>query len=224
MQWVLLGDPSLKLGGYPPVAEVEISMKGIPGFQPGDTIELEASSQGGSVYEWSLDKDGDGVFDAFLTGQTIEEEWDTPGIYWVKAEANNGTTGLTVVEIENQYPSKPSIIGETSISSGQTYSFEISSSDPDGDELYYLVEWGDGDYTIIEPGDSTTVSHKFSKSGKIKVKAIDSGGLWAENILSVSSSPKNKHTDMPLLEVLNNLLERFSNFFHILWEFFGIVN
>jgi len=221
-QWVLLGDPSLKIGGYPPQQTITITAKGKPGFNPGDTIELKAS--GGTSYDWSLDMDGDGVFDTFLTGQTIQEEWNSPGVYWVKV-ASGGVSGLTVVEIENQGPNKPSIDGPTNLEVGQTCTYNIGSSDPDGDDLYYFIEWGDGKYTIVEPGQSTTVTHKFTKSSKITVKAIDSEGLWNEASLSVTV-PKTKQgpNSMPFVQLLNKLLERFPNLFPILRQIIEMVN
>ena len=77
MQWVLLGDPSLKLGGYPPIQNLRINIESSTGYKPGDTIRLEAMD--GSNIEWSIDKNGDGEFDTFTTGQTIQEVWDLPG-------------------------------------------------------------------------------------------------------------------------------------------------
>jgi hypothetical protein len=226
LQWVLLGDPSLKMGGYPQQAELEIKLDGNKGFNPGDTIELEASSQRNSKYDWSIDKDGDGEFDTFLKGKKVEEQWDSPGVYWVKAETDNGASGLTVVEIKNTIPNKPKISGPTNIQSGKTSTFTISGTDPDQDELYYLVEWGDEDYTIITPEDSKTITHKYTKTGEnqITVKSIDEKGLWNEATLTVSvPKTKDKTINTFLVDILNNLLERFPNLTPVLKEIIELV-
>ena len=224
-QWVLLGDPSLKMGGYPPQQQVEIGVRGIPGYMPGDTIKLDAEGAGSS-YDWSIDKDGDGTFDTFTTGQTIQEQWDSPGVYWVKAESSSGVTGLTVVEIENEEPNTPIIDGPTELESGQTYTYTISGSDPNGDELYYLVDWGDGKTDVITPGSSNTISHRFTKTGpsKITVNAIDSYGQYTEGSLSISV-PKGSQRpiERPFMQLINNLLERFPNLFPLLRQIFEMV-
>jgi len=229
-QWVLLGDPSLKLGGYPPQQALNIAVDGYHGCKPGDTIELEAypsNGGGSSSYEWSIDKDGDGIFDTYATGKTIEEIWDSPGVYWVKATGDNEITGLTVVEIENEAPNKPSINGPSSVETGKTGTYSFTGSDPNDDELYYLVEWGDGTYDVITPDDSTTVRHKWTNFGtnKVTVKAIDSYGQWSEETLSVSVA-KDKHGShsMPLLQFINNMLEKYPNLFPLLRQIIGLVN
>jgi len=226
LQWVLLGDPSLKMGGYPQQATVEIKVKGTQGFNPGNPIELEATSQSASTYDWSIDKDGDGEFDTFVTGSKVEEEWNSPGVYWVKAETNSGKSGLTVVEIENTIPNKPKISGPTNVESGKSVSYTLSGTDPDQDDLYYLVEWGDGRYTVVTPEDSTTVSHKYSKTGlnKITVKAIDSEGLWNEETLSVTVPKTKDKTNNPfLIDIINNLIERFPNIFSMLKQIVELI-
>ena len=222
LQWVLLGDPSLKMGGYPPQEQVQISVQGINGFDPGEPIELEATSPGGTTYDWSIDTDGDGEFDTFTTGKKIERQWEEPGVFWVKAESNNGYSGITVVDIETQLPSKPIINGPDELETGKTYTYTITEQDSD-EEIYYFIEWGDGKYTIVEPEDSKTVSHRFTKSGvsDITIKAINEDGLWNENTLSVSV-PKQKTYQRPLFSLIQKILEKFPNLFPLLRQLAGL--
>jgi len=85
-----------------------------------------------------------------------------------------------VVEIfENDPPSKPTINGPTKGETGKEYDYKIISTDPDGDDVYYYLDWGDGDITEwVGPylsGEEVTVSHIWNEKGNyiIKVKSKD---------------------------------------------------
>jgi hypothetical protein len=61
---------------------------------------------------------------------------------------------------------------------GQSYSYSTSATDPDGNQVQYMFDWGDGSTSVIGPFDSdisVTASHSWSKSGtyQVKAKAID---------------------------------------------------
>jgi rhodanese-related sulfurtransferase len=71
----------------------------------------------------------------------------------------------------NQIPSVPVIDGPAKGKPGTTLSYTIQSVDPDGDELYYCINWSDGtDEICIGPylsGEVVEVSHSW------RVKALD---------------------------------------------------
>lgn len=76
-------------------------------------------------------------------------------------------------------PDVPTITGPISGIAGTEYEYNITTTAPCGDDVYYYVEWGDhqteewiGPY---ESGKEITVKHTWSKSGsyEIKVKARD---------------------------------------------------
>ena len=51
---------------------------------------------------------------------------------------------------------------------GQSYSYSTSATDPDGNQVQYMFDWGDGSTSVIGPFDSdisVTASHSWSKSG-----------------------------------------------------------
>ncbi len=225
--WILYGDPSLKMGGYPPQGDLRISNDDGNSY-PGDSIQLEASAyEKPNKYVWDLDNDGE-YDDA--TGEEVTKQWTDPGVYWVSVKAiydDKEATALTIVDILNKQPNKASIDGPTDLNIGQTYTYTVEGTDPDGDELYYLVEWGDDTYNIITPDDQNTVTHKWSKTGSfnIKVLAIDSYAEWAEEALTITIS-KDKHGlhSMPLLQFINNMLEKFPNLLPLLRQIIGLVN
>jgi hypothetical protein len=90
---------------------------------------------------------------------------------------------------ENQSPTTPFLDGPMGGKVGKNYTYRFVSIDPDNDQLYYLIDWGDqtnsswlGPYIS---GEEVLVSHKWSKRGTyiIKAKAKDTFGSesdWGE--------------------------------------------
>jgi len=109
-------------------------------------------------------------------------------------------------------PAKPS--GTTSGKKGEEYTYSTSTTDPDGDQVWYKWDWGDEISGWDEPydsGDTVTVSHIWHEKGSyvIKVKAKDEHGKESEwsDPLEVAM-PKNKAIN-PLLLFLERLMEQF---------------
>jgi hypothetical protein len=50
---------------------------------------------------------------------------------------------LPLVENTGQAPNKPIIIGPTIGTIGKIYTYKISAIDPQGDDVYYKISWGD---------------------------------------------------------------------------------
>jgi len=120
--------------------------------------------------------------------------------------------------INNTRPSTPTIDGTTSGNIKQNYDYTIVSNDPDGNNVSYYVNWGDGiNSGWIGPypsDDEQTVSHIWSKKGTytIQVKAKDNYSAESEwGTLSVTMPYKQPH-----FPFLNWLLDRFPNAFPIL--------
>ena len=125
-------------------------------------------------------------------------------------------TGVDIGAFEYAYgnnppniPSTPS--GPSSGNTGVLYTYSTSTTDPDGDQVYYLWDWGDGTYSgWTGPYDScatASAKQKWSKKDtyQIKVKAKDTSGaesVWSDS-LSVTM-PKNK-----MYHHINILFERF---------------
>ena len=79
----------------------------------------------------------------------------------------------------NNPPSKPTIDGPSSGTTGTEYEYQICSTDPDGDDITYCMDWGDGAGEVcIGPfpsGTFVTEKHTWSSDDTytIKVKARD---------------------------------------------------
>ncbi len=113
--------------------------------------------------------------------------------YWqIIAEDNYGATKSGPVwsftTIVNEPPNTPMIYGKTNGKAGVSYVYSASSTDPDGDQVYYWFDWGDGtNSSWVGPYDSgatASESHIWSEQGTyiIKVKAKDTNdeeSTWA---------------------------------------------
>lgn len=124
-----------------------------------------------------------------------------------------GDPSLSIAE-DSQAPLKPEVPeGPSSGSAGETYSYSSSTTDPEGDDIYYLFDWGDGtDSGWLGPYDSgrlCAAEYTWSSSGsyEIKVKSQDFHGVVSEwsDPLTVSM-PKGKLTPMIFFE---RLLQQF---------------
>ena len=106
------------------------------------------------------------------------------------------------------------------------YTYTASTTDPDGDDLYYLFDWGDGKFSgWIGPknsGQTVSANHEWAEQGdyQIRVKARDNHGVQSEwsDPLPISM-PKNKQLiDLPFFDIL----EKFPRLFPILRNILGM--
>jgi len=150
-------------------------------------------------------------------GNTKINIWSVPGTYQVKVQAkdipgaiSSWSDPLTVVisSGENQPPSIPIITGPTSGMIKTSYNYTLNSTDPDGDDITYLIDWGDGDTDIAsgESNEEVTLKHTWSSQGNyiIKAKAKDVQGAESDWATLEVSMPKNKVINRPFLRFLEN--------------------
>ena len=116
---------------------------------------------------------------------------------------------------ENQPPNSPTIIGSDKGNVDEEIQFNISSMDPDGDDVYYYVDWGDNQIDEwIGPYSSdhqVKLSHIWSEKGDylIKVKSKDIFYEESEYTTFPISIPKSK-TNVDFLKLcLQKILTHF---------------
>jgi hypothetical protein len=95
---------------------------------------------------------------------------------------------------------------------------DINSIDPEGNPLYYFIDWGDGktlESDFYESGETITFSHIWYDKGTylIKAKAIDIHGAESEWSSIELEVPRNI---IPIPIKFLRLFERFPNVFPIL--------
>lgn len=88
---------------------------------------------------------------------------------------------------KNQPPQTPTLTTPSSGYTGDTLSFTVLSSDPDGDAVYYRFDWGEGDTAVVwkgphESGLQAEITHVYIDAGafSVRVKARDTNDNESE--------------------------------------------
>lgn len=178
------------------------------------TYSTSATDPNDDTIRYGWDWNGDGLIDEYSgyvdsgTTDTRSHTWTAPGTYHVKvlAEDEHGgqsefSIATTIEIVSNQEPEKPTITGPSSGRVGKSYIYTGSGIDPDGDQIYYLFDWGDGTTTgwtgPYNSGQTASESHKWTAQGtySVKVKTKDSNdveSIWSDTL--PVSMPKYKIT------------------------------
>jgi len=126
----------------------------------------------------------------------------------------------------NEPPNKPIIYGPSNGRAGVEYEYTFSTIDPNGDDVFYNIEWGDGEYEDwfgpFASGEEVVVSHTWDEQDTytIRARAKNTDNLWSPWGELEVSMPVNQHSySFPLLQ---RLLERFPNMFPILRNLFDL--
>lgn len=120
---------------------------------------------------------------------------------------------------DNVAPEKPTkLSGPIKCRVNKEYTFFSSTTDVNGDRMFYVFDWGDGTFNFTdwyESGQTASMSHSWSKKGSynLRIKAIDDYGAespWSDPL--PISMPRDRMSNSLLLR----LLEHFPNAFPIL--------
>lgn len=145
------------------------------------------------------------------TSNQSSHKWEGLGSFAVKAKAKD-TYGvqsgwsepLIVIVSDNSPPGAPTIAGKTSGKVGVTYQYEVSSTDPNDNDVYFFIFWGDGtDTGWIGPYNSSevaTISHKWDEKGTYTISAR------AKDVGEYQSSWSQLKIKMPRTKIASNSL------------------
>jgi len=128
-------------------------------------------------------------------------------------------------ELDLDAPEAPSIDGETNGEAGVEYEYTFSTIDPNDDDVYYYIEWGDGEFDDwIGPyssGQEITVSHTWDEQDTytIRARAKDTDNLWGPWGELEVTMPVNQQYQYPMFHWF---FERFPNAFPILRQLLGL--
>jgi hypothetical protein len=131
------------------------------------------------------------------------EEWHAFG---------DPTLAVAKESLKPETPDAPD--GPASGSINTEYTYTASTTDPDGDKIYYLFDWGDGEFSgwlgPYNSGQECTGSYTWTSRGdyQIRVKAKDDHGVQSEWSESIPISMP--HSKFLLLNGLYDFIE--SNF------------
>jgi hypothetical protein len=115
--------------------------------------------------------DGEG-YDRF--GSSVSVSGDTALIGAFEDDYAKGSAYVFTKESENQPPTAPTITGPVTGKVGQLYNYTFNSADPDGDDIYYYVDWGDTSSGWIGPfasGVDATINHTWTKTDLYSIVA-----------------------------------------------------
>jgi C1A family cysteine protease len=207
-------------GPYQGAVNQEIIFNGSTSLDHEGTIES---------YVWNL---GDGTI---TTGATVIHTYTQQGIYRVtltvtdNASNTDNQTTWAYIDKENHPPQIPTLTGRQNGTNGTAYSYTFSATDPDGDDVYYYLNWGD-DYWFggavgwigpYKSGEKITLEKTWAKKGNytVRVKAKDRYAAKSNwETLSVKMPCLYK---IPLIHFWGRLFERFPQAFPILRHLLG---
>jgi len=113
------------------------------------------------------------------------------------------------------FPYAPTVTGPTNGKPGVEYNYTFVATDPNNDDLYYRVDWGDGiDTDWFGPyhsGEEIVVSHTWSERGEyaLKARAKDTDDLFSPWGILTVTMPRNRAINSPLLQILEQLPNAF---------------
>jgi len=130
----------------------------------------------------------------------------------------DGSSWNVFYEKPEDRPLKPIISGPETGFAGNKYYFDFCSNDPNNDQLFYYVDWCDGNNTgwlgPYKSDEKITISHIWNQNGTYIIKAkskdiYDYESDW--NTFNVAM-PKNKD----IINILKTLQNNYKNIFLIL--------
>lgn len=171
---------------YAPTADPDGPYTGIiniPVQFDGSGSHVNFGEEAGTIieYDWGF-YDGDTLHNL---GPTPTHTYTTAGTYTVTLRVLDSENGIGIdkttvtIQATNTPPTTPTITGPTTGNVNTDYSYTVTATDPDNNNIRYVIDWGDGTTkttsTFGASGTSYTTSHQWTTSGvyTIKVNAED---------------------------------------------------
>ena len=217
---VILGDPTLSpttkgITNRPNRPNPPVGPNQLTGGKQYDYIATTIDSDGDQIWYW-FDW-GDGTNSGWVgpcdSGEscTASHIWMSKSTYVkVKAKDSYGAESIwsdpISITVTSNPPSNPIISGYTNGKAGNPYTYDFTSTDPDGDDVSYFIKWGDGSiksWTAFQTsGSSYSETHTWTAKGAytIEAKAKDICGTESGWTTLEVSMPKNKqHTPLGII-------------------------
>ncbi|HIG99615.1 MAG TPA: hypothetical protein HA258_03435, partial [Thermoplasmata archaeon] len=165
-----------------------------------------------------------GPYDSGQEG-SAQKSWSATGTYAIRAKAKdiNGaqsswSTSIMMTIMTDRPPATPTITGPAEGEPGNLYLYTVTTTDPDGDMVFYYVDWGDGQTSEwvgpYNSGATASVTHEWAEEGAytVQAKAKDTYGVergWATlDVTMPVSVQKHQATQLQtFLQHITQLLE-----------------
>jgi plastocyanin len=144
------------------------------------------------TFDWGDNSTSETVFVNSGINANASHSWSIPGIYKIKTivtdiyGATSSWSSSKNITISNQPPN--------------TYNYSTSTTDPDGDQVNYIIDWGDGatsETGFLNSGTNASISHSWRSPGtyNIRAKATDIYGATSQwsgyKNVTIFSNPPN---------------------------------
>lgn len=134
----------------------------------GDNLFYYIDWDDGTFIDW---------FGPFESGEIAlaSHVWDSEDVYNIKAKAKDiydeesDWSDFFIVRIGNYPPNEPEIDGPKHGKVGISYNYSFTATDPDGDDIWYHICWGDKEIIYIygpyPSGEKLTLSYNWTDKG-----------------------------------------------------------
>ena len=174
--------------------------------------------EGWTVFNPSQTNIANGINSGYFT---LPKDNQTYRVFWVDTGSSLGGSAyedIITPESNNTTPDTPTIDGSVNGQAGTEYTFTFVSIDPDGDDVSYCIDWGDGTPEVcigpFSSGEEQSDSHTWTNrdSYTIRIKARDINGAESGYGTLEVSMPLNR----AFSRSLNKIFDIFPNAFPIL--------
>jgi hypothetical protein len=186
---------------------------------PGNTYYIVSSTENvtDNWYSWGLS-----LTDTYLDGTIYYTIND--GVNW--SEEPDGDMTFKTYGRDNLPPNEPLITGETDGKVGIEYTYNFSTDDLDGDNVYYWIEWGDNSSAVewtgpYASGMVVTVKHTFTAKGTYTIEAKAKDTVGAESPWGHLEVTMPKSSAFLFNFFLQQIFERYPRIFPILRHLLG---
>jgi parallel beta-helix repeat protein len=133
-------------------------------FNASDSIDFNGYI---ALYKW--DWDNDGIFDEYHSTPTANHTFEEIGYHlvtlFIKDNESEIDTITKKVRVGNQPPNKPIITGPDTGKPDNSYNFTFNATDSEGDNIRYIIEWGDNNSettAYVASGTNVTLAHAWT--------------------------------------------------------------
>jgi len=118
---------------------------------------------------------------------------------------------------DNTAPGAPVITGTNNGAAGTSYDYDFTATDPDGNDVQYYIDWGDGDTewtSFAASGTPVTVSHTWDEQGDYTITAkakdiYDAESDWGTLVVTMPLNQQVPQSQTVRMKLLQRIFQQF---------------